>query len=639
MHSYKFRILSSLIVLLTLPFSYAKAYTPKRIVTLERDADIASVLHSKNTRYIIKYDYNLAGKNVTIGDDSVLEFQNGSIYDTKGSGSMIFSNTTLSGCPKIFGCKFAGNLSNAYVEIDWFLDGNELYPALNYVGNLNVPIHFGAHKYTLSDDIAVGGYVHWYGDNTTIVLPDVAHTTKYGAIVLGVRKIGEKYTKNTVSGIIENLSFDVYTTNKKIQGVLVPVKYENLTISNCIIRTHGRFPVSNAAICSKNNGNVLNGVYRRINLTVDNCVIDFRDSEYGECEAIGIAEGFDGVKIQNNRIYRTFDDVGLHYGRNVHILNNYIDSYDGRITFNNVENVWIENNIIEYNDPTTNGMGIFVGEKEYDNADTLIFNRHYKILNNIVDYRNGASRPNYGIRVAVSEDLTIAFNTLITKEVIDSNGVISRYGGVIEISEWSSRYAKTMKNVMIYGNICEHISSLRTEILDRNTFTITNNTFRTAAGLYYGNLLEDNHIIGMGGEKRWGQSSPALNYNEQGGLYSFMSYGYKFWNTEDYRYSYKPGDWKSPNLWVDANGRTYGKLSGTTADIPKLQKRDAGYEYFNTDLNKPLYWSGSIWVDASGYQSIGSSNQRPASVYDGFKYYDSTIKKVIVWNGTQWRNL
>ena len=639
MLNYKFRIFSFLFVLLIMPFSYAMAYSPKRIVTLDRNADIATILKSKNTHYVIKYDYNLAGKNIIVGDGSILDFQNGSIYDVKGIGCVTFTNTILSGSPKIFGCKLAGKLSNAYVEMDWFLEGNELYPALNYVGNLNVPIHFLAHEYTLSDDIAVGGYVHWYGDNTTIILPDVAHTTKYGAIVLGVRQIGEKLTNNTVTGIIENLNFDIYTTKKKIQGVLVPVKYENLTISNCNIRTHGNYPVSNAVICSKNNGNILNGVYRRINLIVDNCIIDFRDSEYGECEAIGIAEGFDGVKIQNNRIYRTFDDIGLHYGRNVHILNNYIDSYDGRITFNNVENVWIENNIIEYKDPTTNGMGIFVGEKEYDGAKTIIFNKHYKILNNIVDYRNGASRPNYGIRVAVSEDLTIAFNTLIPKEVKDSKGVITRYGGVIEISEWSSKYAKTMKNVMIYGNICEHISSLRTEILDRNTYTITDNTFRTAAGIYYGNLLEDNHIIGMGGEKRWGKDTPALNYNEQGGLYSFMSYGYRYWNTEDYRYSYKPGDWKLPDLWVDANGRTYGKLSGTTADIPKLQKRDAGYEYFNTDLNKPLYWSGSIWVDASGYQSIGSSNQRPAPVYDGFKYYDSTIKKVIVWNGTQWRSL
>jgi len=321
----KFRILYSLFVLLALPLCHAMAYTPKRVVMLDRDADIATILRTKNTQYIIKYDYNLAGKSILVGEGSILDFQNGSIYDAKGGGSVTFSNTTLSGSPKIYGCKLTGSLSNPYVEIDWFLDGKELYPTLNYVGNLNIPIHFSSHDYSLSDDIAVGGYVHWYGDNTKIILPDVAHTTKYGAIVLGVRKIGEKYTNNTVSGIIENLNFEVYTTNRKIQGVLVPVKYENLTIYNCIIKTHGKYPVSNAVICSKNNGKVLNGVYRRINLTVDNCVIDLRDSEYGECEAIGIAEGFDGVKIQNNRIFRTFDDVGLHYGRNVHILNNYMN--------------------------------------------------------------------------------------------------------------------------------------------------------------------------------------------------------------------------------------------------------------------------------------------------------------------------
>lgn len=47
-------------------------------------------------------------------------------------------------------------------------------------------------------------------------------------------------------------------------------------------------------------------------------------------------------------------------------------------------------------------------------------------------------------------------------------------------------------------------------------------------------------------------------------------------------------------------GRVYetNKLSGTTADRPAVT--EVGFQYFDTDLGKPIYWDGSQWVDATG---------------------------------------
>ena len=55
-------------------------------------------------------------------------------------------------------------------------------------------------------------------------------------------------------------------------------------------------------------------------------------------------------------------------------------------------------------------------------------------------------------------------------------------------------------------------------------------------------------------------------------------------------------------LWLDELGRTPSaqyKASGT-ADRPTLTANDKGYQYFDTDLGKPIYWTGNKWVDSAG---------------------------------------
>lgn len=51
---------------------------------------------------------------------------------------------------------------------------------------------------------------------------------------------------------------------------------------------------------------------------------------------------------------------------------------------------------------------------------------------------------------------------------------------------------------------------------------------------------------------------------------------------------------------VNAFGRTAGVLKGTTASRPSLTSADAGYQYFDTDLGKYIFWNGSAWVNMDG---------------------------------------
>ena len=57
------------------------------------------------------------------------------------------------------------------------------------------------------------------------------------------------------------------------------------------------------------------------------------------------------------------------------------------------------------------------------------------------------------------------------------------------------------------------------------------------------------------------------------------------------------------NGWVNAFGqKAIARLRGTTAQRESglNNANDRGFMYFDTDLGKPVWWTGSKWVDATG---------------------------------------
>lgn len=65
-----------------------------------------------------------------------------------------------------------------------------------------------------------------------------------------------------------------------------------------------------------------------------------------------------------------------------------------------------------------------------------------------------------------------------------------------------------------------------------------------------------------------------------------------------------------------------------------------GYKYFDTTLNKPIWWNGTKWVDYNGNdadaKTSGTTAQRPSDVITGFQYFDTDINSPVYWNGTEW---
>lgn len=105
--------------------------------------------------------------------------------------------------------------------------------------------------------------------------------------------------------------------------------------------------------------------------------------------------------------------------------------------------------------------------------------------------------------------------------------------------------------------------------------------------------------------------------------------------------------WWTGDKWADANSGNPNshKTSGRTDQRPTLQSEDLGFEYYDITLKRAIYWSGSDWVDSEGYPAdakrSGNTESRPnlAGCPAGYHYYDSTLSKFIAWNGSSWVNV
>ena len=114
-------------------------------------------------------------------------------------------------------------------------------------------------------------------------------------------------------------------------------------------------------------------------------------------------------------------------------------------------------------------------------------------------------------------------------------------------------------------------------------------------------------------------------------------YGFSYYSTD----LNKPIWWRG-DIWRDANGDPAdNKRFGSTEEQPT--KNVNGFIFYNTDINKLLIWNSNTFKTFDGYTpviSVGTTENRPTYKlhdYDiGFQYFDTTINKPIFWTGYNW---
>lgn len=97
---------------------------------------------------------------------------------------------------------------------------------------------------------------------------------------------------------------------------------------------------------------------------------------------------------------------------------------------------------------------------------------------------------------------------------------------------------------------------------------------------------------------------------------------------------------------VCSNRTNYDAESSPFKDVsferPILGVNDKGFQFYDTTLNQPIYWTGSKWIFADGFEvtlsRYGDTLSRPTLQSNdiGFRYFDTDLGKPIYWTGAKW---
>lgn len=174
------------------------------------------MINTTNTRYIIQYDYDLNGEEITIPEGCILDFQGGSF----SIGSIIFNETSInaSSTKQIFNnIKISGTYRGESFKVGWIgvlpsnTDNSDaLKNAIKMSGNLLIPIEFCKATYKISK-------------------PIVIETTLNSVFIKGNKATIEK-TNNTTTGIEEPAPSVGGTVNINVAALFVVYKGSFWTI-------------------------------------------------------------------------------------------------------------------------------------------------------------------------------------------------------------------------------------------------------------------------------------------------------------------------------------------------------------------------------------------------------------------------
>lgn len=189
-----------------------------------------------STRYIIQYDFDLNGAEITVPEGCVLDFKGGSF----SNGFLRFNKTKIEGGAKIY-CGVSGSVSNNSIIANWFMENNDItYLYSRGVFNLIgfEKIDFEKSEYTA--DTTVIKHLGLMIENNDIIIDGNGST---------VTSIDGEHTNGTIFYITN--STNIRLRNFTLDGnVLNAADYAEGSRHNICIRDSYRVFIDN--ILSKN---------------------------------------------------------------------------------------------------------------------------------------------------------------------------------------------------------------------------------------------------------------------------------------------------------------------------------------------------------------------------------------------------
>lgn len=502
-------------------------------------------INTSNTIYEIRYDFNLNGTTITIPRNSILKFNGGS-----------FSNGTInpsldcyidSPLQTIFKNNLKISKQNKFTNIlypEWFgavKDGSECSQSLNELFSY-------ADTYEIKS-IESGGN---YNISNSIVIPQCIKNIEF----LGsINYTGEDYA----------IKFTCTTGRVKD----VSIKFGNIYAlsGGCI----GFYPNSgNIAYVA---GMILDG---KVFQAANECIYIENNGWFNEnkIQNINFTAGTNAIKIVNTQTDSTNGAISRLILNRLHIegvkQGIYIDANGKNVRslyFDNcrmdeiVENFTSMCNITNVDDPKLNivqvvnqsvGIEYFIGEAIYHFTDLegIVVNSHRNIRDNFYSYNNKYIYNNNLDKVLVS-DVVEQENQVITynlSELQYTNGFI---------------YLRSYQDVHFRFKIDNNVPDWQTFLYYIRFFSGVN--YHISIIDSSEQLLAETYIYPTSGET----ALMTINPYENQQLYSLIS-------------------------------KSASPISPVTGNRTNLDDNMVGVRIFETSLNKPIWWNGTEWIDATG---------------------------------------
>lgn len=626
-----------------------------------------SMIGKENTIYHIQYDYNLNGQTITIPDNCILEGHGGSIivkelilmnnvtikdvtFKISTGGTIILGDNS-----KILNCNFitdsygkvdSGILSadsKSNIIIDGCIFSKQARQELGKCSSIdlrncnNFNINNCTSDYTEGENIiCYGGYGiisnntlfrGWSGIGTSTVEGSTENTGGIAIINNSVHNaIAAGITINSDNVLCQNNTIDFVDMQRGGPGIRLGHSFSKA--NNCHISGNNIISINSGTTGAPSSDRGISLDYGTNNVISNNYIRGFPS---------GIASSIESKSliISENKIY----DFGV--GINV---------YAGNTNYSEDDNVIVSYNTLE--------------NKESDNYGIWINNYNSVVRGNIINITG------IGIRNVTTGNLNCAIsdNKIYSGTSLSFEGV-STGDLILESNDINSTSETTIQllfgNCKITNNVIEslQIYPCKSGIISNNTFImgvtnaiyvdkciklqITGNTFNskiTKSTSIWVNVGNTEEIESIEFSYNSFNTTTLFNVNNVQSQFagkikpSFIGY------STNYPYNIANFIGVDGKL-INSIGYKLANNKGSTTYRPTLDTTDTGFQYFDTTLNKTIWWNGTIWVDSMGLPADlirgNSTTQRPSLGENdyGYMYYDTILKKYITWNGNSWINL
>lgn len=650
-----------------------RVYLRKNIVDYEdnlgnvtkKNILVQGMIDKENTIYIIQYDYDLNGKEITIPEGCMLNFQGGKINNGILSGN---NSNVIAGFSQIFGLNvdFKGtwNINEVYPE--WFgltaynkLLGKENVTAINKAIELQV---LGAKKVVVKTTgdiyVDVKEYDNTWGaefstiklqsntnidfKNCRLIVNENNYNGYYVLSAIGVSNV-------TVSGgvIIGDVAKHIGTTGEFGFGLYIAGS-NNIYISNIEFNEFwgdGIILIFDS-ISDSNTSGIESEKHPR-NIYIDN-VKCLRNRRQG----ISICDGID-VFISNS----SFNDTGIikstapcsgidlepngpwEYVKNVVCVNSEFKNNKGDFNatswYNNSTGVTDDNlisatfNNCDFTSKTPSKINVTT-------ADT-IFNDC-----KIDEFWNATGTQNCGSYIVSDCELKrVVFNGTPQKRII-KNSTFKDYNGYIYWDALSIKNTYIIDCTFLVKDNSIVVPNWGNAVYSSNIILIQPKIINIGQNSSYAMEIHKIEVIRpilINCKLDIAASSPKIITDNYEAIIQNIT------NTKSLSNGTVASIGSIPwfiydGKWYDAMGYTIGAKKGLNGERPmNLAEEDDGYLFYNKSYKSWAYWDGAEWKKVKSsefYEDVGGGSTRPNSPKVGALYFDTDINMPIYWDGSKW---